>query len=52
MKLSTRAVIPVALAIPLAPSQSRPRPSAANDSSPVEPEERERVSANCPNYWL
>lgn len=52
VKLSSRAVIPVALAIPIAPSQFRPRPAAVRDLAPVEPEDRVRTSANCPNYWL
>jgi hypothetical protein len=51
IKLSSRAVIPVALAIPIAPSTARPRPKAVREA-PKEPEDRVHTSANCPNYWL
>jgi len=57
VKLSSRSVIPVALAIPRAPTQPRPRPVVVavvvpRDPKPEAPEDRVRSSANCPNYWL
>jgi hypothetical protein len=51
VKLSSRAVIPVALAIPIAPNELRPR-VVVPASAPSEPDDRARTSANCPNYWL
>jgi hypothetical protein len=52
VKLSSRGAIPVALAIPIAPSQFRSRTAVVRDPAPTEPEDRLRASANCPNYWL
>lgn len=52
VKLSSRGVIPVALAIPIAPSQLRSRTAAVREPAPAEPEDRVRASANGPNYWL
>jgi hypothetical protein len=49
VKLSSRAVIPVALAIPMAPVRTphRPHPREAHKA-----DEDVQPSANCPHYWL
>jgi hypothetical protein len=53
VKLSSRAVIPVILAIPITPSDPRPRPVVTAPETPAnQPDDRVRASANCPNYWL
>ncbi len=53
VKLSTRVVIPTALAIPIAPSPSpSPRRPQLAPSDPAPAEDRVRTNANCPNYWL
>lgn len=51
VKLSSRAVIPVALAIPIAP-RPRPLPVVVPDPKPTERDDRVHASANGPNYWL